>query len=704
MEFKRRPFRLLPFSIILLSVFAFNSCIEDLTGNDDQKNETIPTFNFATSAKKTLNVVLKDMKNASVSGVVVEVFYQYPYDKNGQRLASINPVTKILTSAQGTNTAIEIPTYLSQIFLVTKFPGYANPDTIFTSSENLNVTIYPAGVETFNTVSALNSRNLRNNSMANSAESATPSAISNLWNTWQLSSFNKKGVPDDLVTSDDISNSLKSKINASLPESKPVPAKNPQFLTDASKANIKLKENCELWVTFVTEGAGYTNSLGYFYYPTNTPPTSVSEIKKQIIAFPNASFSNSGGGLKEGNKVKLLYYDEGTNTWTNVFPAGITVGWFLISNGFQNTRITNGNYWLYSITDFNDSSLKPQQNLILYDKTEEKMVIGFEDIKRTPYYRSDQDFNDVVFYATANPITAVVTEDLNEIKVPDDADNDNVTDTEDDYPTDKDKAFNNYFPGEDVWGTLAFEDLWPAKGDYDFNDLVADYNFMTVTNSKNEVVDIIANFKIRAMGATKHNGFAFQLNTPATNVSSVTGSINRSNRLTLNSNGTEANQTNAVIPVIDDVYDLFGTGMVNTVSGSTKAEEKSVSITIHLATPVATSALGTAPFNPFLIVNVNKERGREVHLPYKAPTELANSAFFGQNEDRTDIASGRYYVANQDFPWALNFPVKFEYPIETVQINTAYLKFNEWVESAGVSYPDWYLDNTNYRNVRYIYR
>ena len=37
---------------------------------------------------------------------------------------------------------------------------------------------------------------------------------------------------------------------------------------------------------------------------------------------------------------------------------------------------------------------------------------------------------------------------------------------------DKNKSFNSFFPVQGKTGTLAFEDLWPAKGDYDFNDLV----------------------------------------------------------------------------------------------------------------------------------------------------------------------------------------------------------------------------------------
>jgi len=534
--------------------------------------------------------------------------------------------------------------------------------------------------------------------------STDPVQLKDFKNVWTLSSFNNNGVPSIMETSDVISDDFKYRINATLPEKYNIPKQSPQFLDDASKANIKLIEPCELWVTFVSEGADYKNTLGYFYYPTNSAPASANTIDKRIVIFPNSSFPKSGGALSEGSKVRLKYFDENTNTWSNVFPKDITVSWFLISNGFKNNKITDGNYWLYSIPEFNNATVKPQQSLILYDKAEEKLVISFEDMMRLPNYRSDEDFNDALFYATVNPVKAVQTDDLNMIKDPRDQDNDGVPDSEDEYKDDPDKAFNNYYPGSGQWGSLAFEDLWPSKGDYDFNDLVTDYNFNTITNAQNKVTEIIANFKVRAAGATLCNGFAFQLETTADNVSSVTGSINLSNRFTLNANGTEANQTKAVIPVVDDIIKLFGSEMVNTTIGGSTAEEKNISLTIHLKTPVSASELGTAPFNPFLIVNFNNERGREVHLATMKPTDLANANYFGTENDRTDVTKGIYYVATENFPWALNFPVSFDYPIEKCRIDTAYHKFNNWVTSLGLFFADWFFDKIDYRTNEYIYK
>jgi len=52
-----------------------------------------------------------------------------------------------------------------------------------------------------------------------------------------------------------------------------------------------------------------------------------------------------------------------------------------------------------------------------------------------------------------------------------DTDGDGIMDNLDAYPTDATRAFNSYYPNQVDYGSVAFEDLWPAYGDYDCNDL-----------------------------------------------------------------------------------------------------------------------------------------------------------------------------------------------------------------------------------------
>jgi len=128
-------------------VFFLSSCIQDLTDNNQKKDEVVySTFDFATTANKNINIAVMNMNNKSVSNVIVEVYLKHPYAENGQRDTTASPVAKLLTDSQGkAETVLNIPTYLSDIYVVTNFPGYANPDTISNSSKGINLTIHPAG-------------------------------------------------------------------------------------------------------------------------------------------------------------------------------------------------------------------------------------------------------------------------------------------------------------------------------------------------------------------------------------------------------------------------------------------------------------------------------------------------------------------------------------------------------------------------------
>jgi len=679
--------------VILLS---FGSCIT----SEDTGGDEVSTFTYTMTTKKNMEVSLRDMQDAPVSGVVVDVYYEYPYNEVGQLMPSVSSVSRLVTDDNGyLSSVIDIPSYLTEFYLVTNYPGYANPDTVALTADNLSLMIHPAGYGSDAAASPLRV------GMALRATSDTPYKLSGFTNVWSLGTFNSNGLPHYLLNPEGITNELKLKINTTFPENERLPLTNPSYFLDPSKSNIELVDSCEIWAAFITEGANWTNSIGYFYYPTNTPPTNVNQILKHIIMFQNVSLAGSGGAMSEGAKVKLKYFDETSNTWSEIFPPNITVGWFLIANGFVNKKVTNGYYWNYSIPALNDQTVEPQQCVTVYDQSEYKIIIGFEDTRRVGTASSDEDFNDVVLGIIANPITSVNTDALFPIKSSTDLDGDNVNDSEDAFPSDPDRAFQNYAPQKDSFGSLVYEDLWPSKGDYDFNDFVVDYNFITVTNAQNQVTDITATFKARAVGAFLNNAFAFQLGVPSSDVALVNSSYAFTSQVfTLNSNGTEANQTKAVIPVFDDINTIFGTRMVNTTIGGTSADPITVTMTIVFNTPVSLSELGLPPYNPFLIADVTNGRGTEVHLAGMEPTDLVNTLLFGTNQDRTDLTAKKYYQTTLNYPWALNFPVSFSYPVEKANISGTYLNFDKWVDALGASFVDWYLPLDGYRNTNQIYR
>jgi len=281
-----------------------------------------------------------------------------------------------------------------------------------------------------------------------------------------------------------------------------------------------------------------------------------------------------------------------------------------------------------------------------------------------------------------------------------DTDGDGVPDNLDAYPLDPTRAFNSYYPNEADYGTVAFEDLWPSYGDYDLNDLVMNFNYKIVTSASNKVVDIIVRYKIKADGATLNNGFGIILNTPPSNIESVTGCIKVGTAVTIDPKGYEAGHTNeTVIIPVDAVNTLLGSQMVNTVHGGNTVATTEQTVTIHFSNPQAD--IGTAPFNPFMFTN--QDRGKEIHLKDQRPSELVNPVYFGTGNDASVPAQNKYYRSATGLCWAIEIPIDWAYPQETIDILQTYLHFADWAQTNGATYQDWYVLQPGYQNVNNLY-
>lgn len=270
-----------------------------------------------------------------------------------------------------------------------------------------------------------------------------------------------------------------------------------------------------------------------------------------------------------------------------------------------------------------------------------------------------------------------------------DTDGDGVADSLDDYPNDPTKAYNNYSSLAGAGSTVAFEDQWPKKGDFDLNDLVMVSRYNVVTNAQNVVVQVIGYYTLTATGGTFGSAFGVQFPIPATSVSGVTGAT------------LEAGQSKAVM--------ILFTGMRsemqywNTVPGAIQSAPKNYTVSFNVANGPTLSAFGT-DYNPFIVNYVGTSR-REVHLPGKLPTSLADQTAFGTEDDNTNVAAGRYYLTKTGLPYAISLPTPvYNYPIEGTDITLAYLHFADWAQSNGVLYTDWYLNlAADYRNSVLIY-
>ncbi len=289
-----------------------------------------------------------------------------------------------------------------------------------------------------------------------------------------------------------------------------------------------------------------------------------------------------------------------------------------------------------------------------------------------------------------------------------DQDSDQVPDLYDEFPSDPSKAFHSYFPNSLEYGSIMFEDNWPSKGDYDFNDLVIDYQTTLVTNNRNLVCEIQTQYRVRAAGAALKNGFGFQLDNVSANlVTDLTGISVLNSFITLSPNGTEHNQPRAVIIVLDVVDNVIhkypsSGDFFNTWPGVPKGTSDPVTVKFGLTIPQSILDVGTPPFNPFLIKD--KSRGYEIHMAGYIPTQLADSTLFGTADDNSIPSKGIYYKSNIYLPWGLYTPSTYDYTYETVQILEGYRYFDAWAQSNGTKYRDWYRNVPGYRDESKIYQ
>lgn len=208
-----------------------------------------------------------------------------------------------------------------------------------------------------------------------------------------ITTYNGSGRPDGMEEDIEVCSSLLPNIYANvLPERENAMELHPEFFDNPIK-NITVTEETELYLTFIDEGAGFKNVLGYYTYQEGNVPTSEEQLDK-IVIFPNASAQGSGGQLIRGNTMRLL----------GSFEPGTVISFFVIANGWRNGQITDGLYTQHTDIDFNMSGR--QQSLIFYDATCNSTVIAFEDIT-VP--NGDNDFNDAIFEITASNPNALDT-------------------------------------------------------------------------------------------------------------------------------------------------------------------------------------------------------------------------------------------------------------------------------------------------------
>lgn len=503
-----------------------------------------------------------------------------------------------------------------------------------------------------------------------------------------------------METADTLSDTFLTSIANSVPEEFPVGRNNPSLLADGN-TSLFMADSGDVYLTFVDEGAGYRNVVGIFTYTANNEPTSVSDIDTIWTVFENFSKLYSGGGLVAGDRVYIGSY-----------PQGTYIGFALIANGYNgNGRNYRNNNTYYSLPDLNPETTaeKRKHNIVLYDETTMRFVIGFEDLHRQ--VNSDEDFNDALFYCTATPPDAIDTSDVTPIiPEPEDCDNDGVPDIADVAPCD-----DRYATTYTTSGKLFYEDLYPYLGDYDFNDVVINYTAVAWKNANGVTNKMDYTFELLADGGTLTNGFGLAIDgLSGSAVSNVTFGDN---------NGSLETLEGAVMILTDDMsFDGFGF-MNNELNGNRTTTYPTYSVSFEINGASASDVFWGDEMDPFIFQNLDNGKRNEVHLKYKKPTSEADTDLIGTGDDitllndvtfdgtmwQTGTPAERYwaellhtgtttvlpatsitYTDLNGYPWAMHMDANVKHATEKTDFSEAYLQFSGWITSGGRTNTNWF--------------
>lgn len=203
--------------------------------------------------------------------------------------------------------------------------------------------------------------------------------------------YNSQGTPPNLLK-DTISPGMLNFIDTLLPNAVNLTTRHPEFFSNSAIGDITITQPSDVYITFVKEDGGYSNSIAFYTYPTGQSPTTPNDIKTITYVFPNAGHLT---GLVSGDKAKL-----------GTFTPGTSIGFVLMQNAWDTSQHNLNNDAVHFLTNdaLNpevDPKLKKHAVLVNY-APENKVLIGFEDKDRTSP-DCDNDFNDVVIYATVVP-------------------------------------------------------------------------------------------------------------------------------------------------------------------------------------------------------------------------------------------------------------------------------------------------------------
>lgn len=482
------------------------------------------------------------------------------------------------------------------------------------------------------------------------------------------------------------------------------------FVSPVYQPDLEVLEACTVRVLFLSEGAGYENSLGYYTYTLD--PFTI--LDRQLI-LPRLTDSL----LQPGDRVTL----RDVAGLPRIFQPGERIGFFLTANGWNAEPEIQA--WDAALATL--PSEDPALNLVrapgfgtftTRDEANPELALGVPELARhtamllmpptpgfldgEPYVLmawedllrpgADNDYNDVVFVTQADPVEAVDMSGL-AVVASGDPDGDGITGTSDAYPYDPDRATILSFPTHG-WNGLGLEDLYPASVDGDYNDTVLLYRFDLVARADGAIKDVRGTMHLVARGGVLEHRLGLHL--PGL-PEDADGTLLVERFLSDDAGTHELAPPRSIADVValDDrrIEHLFPSShaalpdppegfLVNTAEPEVERLAASARMVISFDQPVPAEALGLPPWDIYWMV-YSGQTWADVHL-------AGVPGFADRDPSLPEESGSAAFIDDQGYPWLLEVPQGWRHPLEHQFIGAAYPQFLDWAASHGTSAADWY--------------
>ena len=259
-----------------------------------------------------------------------------------------------------------------------------------------------------------------------------------------------------------------------------------------------------------------------------------------------------------------------------------------------------------------------------------------------------------------------------------------------------------YMPArKNGWGTLLFEDLWPAYGDYDFNDMVLNYKVQLYMNNKNKVDAMLIGLRVKAVGGSlPYDVYLSLQGVKGGEIDAITPyySENAADNAALVALNSANNEKDPAVLKFENIRTNAnkpaGATYINTEEGYEMADEDLVYVSylVEFRNSIAFENVSFDTFD-FYLGRTRESDGRrvEIHLGGFEPSPEATADYLALKQSSTYVDKAvRPYDSNDTLVWALNIPVDIRHAYERVDFLAAYPQFKEWAQSDGTQAQDWY--------------